>query len=127
MNQAGVVVLIVVLVPVFGCRPAEPLDPQCDVSADCRERELCVDRMCVPDDSLPLGEGEGRLETLARRGRDRQRGVLADVLEDGVLDRRGREHLVAGVLEQADDGGDDSSFVAHCAPCFVMRTGTASD
>ena len=54
--------LLVLLPALVACPSAEPLDPQCDVSADCGPRELCVDRACITDDSLPPGEGEGEGE-----------------------------------------------------------------
>ena len=48
----------------------------------------------------------------------------ADVLEHGVLDRGGGQHLVARVLAAAAPWWPwrACGLVAHCAPCFVMRT-----
>ena len=71
----------------------------------------------------PLGQVERRLQALARRGRDGDGAVDGHVLEELVLDRGRREHLVASVLEQADRRRRHCGLVAHDAPCSVMRTG----
>src|SRR4029079_6102954 len=76
----------------------------------------------VPVPGEALGEVEGLLEALARRCRHGEGALHGHVLEELVLDRGRREHLVPHVLEQPDRRARDLGFVAHHATYSVIRT-----
>ena len=74
----------------------------------------------VPVAGEPLRQVEGRLEPLGRRGGDRDGHVPRDVSDHLLLGGRGRQHLVAGVRQQARQRRR-GRLVAHGATRFVIR------